>query len=556
VIFDVCWIFEYKLGTFVGAVIDFGIVVDWVSSFFMCVVLLISFCVFMYRVDYMGGELFLSRFCFLVVLFIISMGVVIFSSNLIGILLGWDGLGLVSYALVIYYQNARSLNAGVITVLSNRVGDIGLLMGIVWMFGWGNWNYVFYSMVMEDRSVVLVGWFVMVGCITRRAQIPFSAWLPAAMAAPTPVSALVHSSTLVTAGVYLLIRFRVYYSFGWFSWILVFLSMVTTMIAGLCAIWEVDVRRIVALSTLRQLGFMMIILGYGCWLISYYHLLTHALFKSLLFLCVGYVIHGYMGEQDVRGVGGLIGSPVVSSAINISLLALLGFPFMSGYYSRDAIIESLVFGGLGYLNLFVIVVGLVMTVLYCLRLGYISVWGEGLYVVGVRVGGDRMMEVSIVILSFFSVIAGRLMCWWLFRVPFFVYVDRYVRFLGLMAVLFGVLCLLVIMWDLWWLMALRLVDYFGGGLWFFSNLSGNCLVILVDASYADDDFGWGEVVGGWGFGRIVVFFSKTVELMWDNLFMVIVISVVGWVVVFFFCCCSLKKSVALKMLRWVVRQCS
>ncbi len=176
---------------------------DWISLCFLSIVMLISGFISNYSVYYMEGDKDYLRFFLILLLFVSSMVFLIIRPNLVSLLLGWDGLGLTSYALVIYYQNRSSNNSGIITVLSNRVGDAALLVAIGWCLTYGSYNFLFFSS-MES----LVFFMVVLGAMTKRAQLPFSAWLPAAMAAPTPVSALVHSSTLVTAGVYLVIRFR------------------------------------------------------------------------------------------------------------------------------------------------------------------------------------------------------------------------------------------------------------------------------------------------------------------------------------------------------------
>nr|YP_001552172.1 NADH dehydrogenase subunit 5 [Pseudocellus pearsei]ABS71910.1 NADH dehydrogenase subunit 5 [Pseudocellus pearsei] len=531
-VYDECWIFEFKLGSFVSVGVDYVVVVDWMSVLFMSLVLLISFCVFLYSVEYMGSDVNIVRFCFLVLLFVLSMGLVIFSSNLMGILIGWDGLGITSYVLVIYYNNVRSLNAGMITFLSNRLGDIGLLMSIVWMFGFGNWNYFVYVNVMNDTNLGLVGLFIMMGCMTKSAQIPFSAWLPAAMAAPTPVSALVHSSTLVTAGVYLLVRFSVYYSFDFFSWFLLGVGILTMMMSGYCSLWEMDMSSVVALSTLSQLGFMMMILGFGSWLLAYFHLLTHALFKSLLFLCVGYIIHGYSGEQDFRSVGGLINSPVVMSGMNISLLALMGFPFLTSFYSKDVIIEMMLGGGNGLLVVFFLMVGLGLTVLYSFRLGYFSIWGFCLYNSGVDVSSGFMMEFSIVVLVLFSVFYGFFLSWWLFNIPSVIIVSVYVKLIGLIFICFGLfMCVVVIINDLWWDFGEMLFGLLGGSMWFMVGLSGNSMCRVVDECYGVFEGGWMEVIGGWGLMSVLKFMTVVLESFWSNIFMVYLFSFLLWVVV-------------------------
>jgi NADH-ubiquinone oxidoreductase chain 5 len=210
--------------------------------------------------------------------------------------------------------------------------------------------------------IVLVG----LAAITKSAQIPFSAWLPAAIAAPTPVSALVHSSTLVTAGVYLLIRFRTLLGC---SKILLVVSLFTMFISGLGACLEQDAKKIIALSTLSQLGLIIFSLSLGLSIMAFFHLLTHALFKSLLFMCIGLYIHGAADQQDLRGIGQQFNSiPIVSCYFLTSLFALRGFPFLSGFYSKDLIIELFRFKYIG-VGLYIMILSTVfITVAYRIRL--------------------------------------------------------------------------------------------------------------------------------------------------------------------------------------------
>jgi len=284
----------------------------------------------------MRHDINLYRFFLVLVLFVISIILMIYSPNIVRILLGWDGLGLVSYCLVIYYQNIKSLNAGLLTILSNRVGDISILLSMAWLFNYGSWNILIVEHIYRSEILLILG-LVILAALTKRAQIPFSAWLPAAMAAPTPISALVHSSTLVTAGVYLIIRFRELLGV---NRILYYLSVLTIFISGLGANFEIDLKKIIALSTLRQLGVIIIVLSLGFSELAYFHLLIHALFKSLLFLCAGVFIHGFRDNQDIRALGSVIeGAPLTTFYFLGCSLALCGFPFLSGFYSKDLILE-------------------------------------------------------------------------------------------------------------------------------------------------------------------------------------------------------------------------
>lgn len=212
-----------------------------------------------YSTDYIKGDESVDRFFWLVLIFVFSMVIIIVRPRLIRIMFGWDMLGLVSYCLVIYYNNYSSYYSGMVTVLSNRVGDIGLLLAIGVMMINGRWNIYFIS-----GDCFFLRSMIILAAITKRAQLPFYYWLPLAMAAPTPVSSLVHSSTLVTAGVYLIIRFNDFIvGGGGLNYVLLFISIFTMFVAGGLAVVEYDLKKLIALSTLRQLGIMMTILRLG-----------------------------------------------------------------------------------------------------------------------------------------------------------------------------------------------------------------------------------------------------------------------------------------------------
>lgn len=260
---NLVYFIEWEIINVFSSGIYITILFDWMSLIFMGFVLFISSLVILYSDYYIYGDLNLNRFIYLVLLFVLSIMFLIIRPNMIRILLGWDGLGLVSYCLVIYYQNIRSYNAGMLTALSNRVGDVMLLIVICWIFNFGSWNYIYYlDCYYHQFNIQIIGLFVLLAAITRRAQIPFSSWLPAAIAAPTPVSALVHSSTLVTAGVYLIIRFRACINSD-LKTLLFIVSGLTIFIAGVGAIFEYDLKKIIALSTLSQLGLIIRILSIG-----------------------------------------------------------------------------------------------------------------------------------------------------------------------------------------------------------------------------------------------------------------------------------------------------
>lgn len=346
------YFFEWEMFNFNSCNFIFNFIFDWMRFLFISFVLFISAMVIFYSWEYIFEDKNKIRFIYLLCLFILSIIILIISSNLITILLGWDGLGLVSYCLVIYFQTYKSYNAGILTALSNRIGDVALLIAIAWILNLGSWNFVFYLIFIKLNKVFLI--IIILAAITKRAQIPFSSWLPAAMAAPTPVSALVHSSTLVTAGVYLLIRFNVYFfSSEIFIFILLLMGSLTILISGLGANFEIDFKKIIALSTLSQLGLMISILSIGYIKLAFFHLLIHALFKALLFLCAGIFIHRIINFQDIRVSGGFNGQTILTLVyFNISRLALCGIPFLAGFYSKDFILEFVLMSNVNLLIFF------------------------------------------------------------------------------------------------------------------------------------------------------------------------------------------------------------
>jgi len=277
----------------------------------------------------------MRRFSWLVFLFVISIFLLVFSGNFFLVMVGWDGLGLVSFCLVIFYSNSARLESGLITVFSNRVGDVFFLIRFFFFSLRGWWNFDFSSFFIY----YLFLFFLFFGAITKSAQVPFSAWLPAAIAAPTPVSSLVHSSTLVTAGVYVLIRFNYLFLFLELTFFKVF-SLFTIILGGMCAWLEMDFKKIVAMSTLRQLGIMMFILSAGSWILSFIHIIIHAFFKRMLFLSTGSLIGQMGGSQDSRFYGRDIFNYISYIYFLVSCFCLSGFPFLIGFYSKDAIISN------------------------------------------------------------------------------------------------------------------------------------------------------------------------------------------------------------------------
>nr|AML26471.1 NADH dehydrogenase subunit 5 [Staphylinidae sp. BMNH 1274657] len=433
-------ILEYKFMTINSSSIEMVILLDWMSLLFMSFVLYISSMVIFYSDEYMHGDQKLNRFILLVVMFVLSMMLLIISPNLISILLGWDGLGLVSYCLVIYYQNIKSYNAGMLTALTNRIGDVALLMGIAWMLNYGSWNYIFYLDFMKmDYSMQIISFLVVLAAMTKSAQIPFSSWLPAAMAAPTPVSSLVHSSTLVTAGVYLLIRFNYSLNMNLMMFLL-FIGTMTMFMAGIGANFEFDLKKIIALSTLSQLGLMMSILALGEYKLSFFHLLSHALFKATLFMCAGCIIHNLNNCQDIRYMGSLVKQmPLTCCIFNISNLSLCGIPFLAGFYSKDLILEVL---SMNYLNMFIYLIFFIstgLTVSYSFRLVYYSMIGDFNFLsINCLSDSGKIMLKGMMGLIFLVIMGGSMLMWVMFSTPYFICLPMIMKLLALIVTVLGI----------------------------------------------------------------------------------------------------------------------
>lgn len=329
---------------------------DLISCLFAGIVLVISSFTFIYTNFYVGNR---KIFSLLVFSFVCSMIMLIVFTDLWIFIWGWDFLGIVSYILVINYQNQRSSNAGMITVLSNRVGDRFLFLSLSIIIIRGSWNIIQINKYLFDFFLI----FLILTSITKRAQLPFCAWLPAAMAAPTPVSALVHSSTLVTAGVYMIIRFNQNNP----SFSLLLLGLMTSILSGVNACNGFDFKKLIALSTLSQIGLMFIALGLGLLKLAFIHLITHGLIKALLFLSAGVVIHQTRSNQDLRIISGLSQNfPITLVCIIITSLVLSGLPFGICFFSKETILNQNFLKRLWIL--FAIYLAATLTINYSLRL--------------------------------------------------------------------------------------------------------------------------------------------------------------------------------------------
>lgn len=525
------------------------LLVDWISLTFMGFVTLISSIVLFYRTYYIEGDKHFYRFIFLVYLFVISIVFLILSPNIIRILLGWDGLGLVSYCLVIYYQNIKSANAGIVTILSNRIGDVAILLSISWLLNFGSWNFYYLQYMYGFKELQVIVFMVIVAAITKRAQIPFSAWLPAAIAAPTPVSALVHSSTLVTAGVYLLIRFNVLLGVNNF---LFYIGVFTIFISGLGANFETDLKKIIALSTLRQLGLIIITLSIGFYELAFFHLLTHALFKSLLFLCAGVFIHSIGDIQDIRHLGGvLVSCPVTSFYFIGASLALCGFPFLAGFYSKDLILEVYFIMSMNGSMYIFIFLATMFTLTYSVRLAY-YLFFKGLGVkAGLNLEEHSGITSPIRVLFLISTFGGSFMSWFHFPT-----VSIILPLAIKISVLLGLTLLAVAVFIFKRIKSLSMISfyskgiYFIGSMWFLPLVSTFIFIPFIklgEALIKFFDQGWLEQTGGQGFISGAVKHSSVVDYF-STLDIKAYLLGFFFILVFLFVCIYLNSSI--RAWRW------
>lgn len=335
---------------------------------------------------------------------------------------------MVSFLLVIYYNNTSSLDSGLVTIFINRFGDCCFILSFMGFFYLGGFSLEVFTVGVS----FFILFFLLLGSITKSAQIPFSSWLPLAMAAPTPVSSLVHSSTLVTAGVYLLIRFN--YLFVDLYFILRVFSLVTMFIGGICALLEKDFKKVVAMSTLSQLGFIIFSISQGFWVLGYFHMVFHAFFKRMLFLTTGGLMHNLLGGQDSRLFGGFV-SPYGRVVFNIRVLSLCGFPFSMGFYSKDTIVCLLLGESFSLLSL-LFFVRCVFTVSYRVRMIYIAYYLFPSFSPSIGEGDEVIFFLPVLLIYLVSVFLGNYYFLNFFFISsFFSFFDY---FLGLIIISLGV----------------------------------------------------------------------------------------------------------------------
>jgi len=389
-----------------GIRFEIGFLIDHLSALMMTVVTFVSFMVHIYTIGYMADDPGYQRFFSYIALFTFSMLMLVMSNNFLQLFFGWEAVGLVSYLLIgFWFKRESAIAAGLKAFLVNRVGDFGFLLGIaaiLYCFGSMDYYEVFgQARSIEGETVSIIGGFewqwitvicicLFIGAMGKSAQAPLHVWLPDSMEGPTPISALIHAATMVTAGIFMVARMSPLFELSDAALSFVMLiGAVTALSMGLVGIVQNDIKRVIAYSTLSQLGYMTVALGVSAYSAAIFHLMTHAFFKALLFLGAGSVIIALHHQQDMRFMGGLRKQmPVTWITAWIGTLALIGFPFMSGFYSKDAIIEavhaSTRFGsGVAY---WAVLLGVLITSFYSFRLLYLTFHGQPRYRVDVGAG--------------------------------------------------------------------------------------------------------------------------------------------------------------------------
>jgi NADH-quinone oxidoreductase subunit L len=383
----------YTWMTVAGIKLEVGFLIDSLTAMMMCVVTFVSLMVHIYTIGYMKDDDGYNRFFSYISLFTFSMLMLVMSNNFLQLFFGWEAVGLVSYLLIgFWYTRPTAIFANMKAFLVNRVGDFGFILGIGLLLAYaGSMNYADVFAKKEELAALMLpgtNWMLLtvaciclfIGAMGKSAQFPLHVWLPDSMEGPTPISALIHAATMVTAGIFMVTRMSPLFELSdtALSFVLV-IGSITALFMGFLGIIQNDIKRVVAYSTLSQLGYMTVALGASAYSVAVFHLMTHAFFKALLFLGAGAVIIGMHHDQDMRNMGGLRKyMPITWITSLLGSLALIGTPFFSGFYSKDSIIEAVQnahIPGAGFAS-FAVLAGVFVTAFYSFRMYFLVFHGE------------------------------------------------------------------------------------------------------------------------------------------------------------------------------------
>ena len=403
---------------------NIGFHVDALTAVMLLVITGVGFLIHVYSIGYMHGDEGYTRYFAYLNLFVFAMLILVLGNNYLMMFVGWEGVGLCSYLLIgFWYDKQSATDAGKKAFIVNRIGDFGFLLGMFTLFA--VFNTLDFTTIFADaeaksaevvfgvNGIVLATLLLFVGAIGKSAQIPLYVWLPDAMEGPTPVSALIHAATMVTAGVYMIARSAVLYNIAETGAIVAWIGVLTAFFAATIALTQNDIKRILAYSTVSQLGYMFVGVGVGAYASGVFHLVTHAFFKGLMFLTAGSVMHAMANELDMRKMGGLKSKmPITHWTFLVGALAIAGFPFLSGFWSKDEILHS-AWGS----SPLIYVIGLItafLTAFYMFRLIFVTFYGESRVepeVASHLHESPAVMWVPLAILAIPSALIGLLLGW-------------------------------------------------------------------------------------------------------------------------------------------------
>lgn len=404
------WISAGKLS------IPLSFLVDPLSSIMLLIITGVGFLIHIYSIGYMHSDEAFGKFFSYLNLFIFFMLLLVLGSNYIVMFIGWEGVGLCSYLLIgFWYTNSSYASAAKKAFIMNRIGDLGFLLGVFFIFttfGSVEFSKIFpqaANMLPGNGTIALIALLLFIGACGKSAQLPLFTWLPDAMAGPTPVSALIHAATMVTAGIYMIARSNVLFDLApMIQHIIAIVGLATAIVAAIIALTQTDIKKVLAYSTVSQLGYMFLGLGVGAYNGAFFHVITHAFFKALLFLCAGSVIHALHHEQDMRHMGGLRKKlPVTFLTMLIGTIAIAGLPPFSGFFSKDEILAHV------YMHDKVMwaiaVFGAFLTAFYMFRMLFLTFYGKyrGTHHAEEKIHeSPKSMTIPLIVLAVLSAIGG------------------------------------------------------------------------------------------------------------------------------------------------------
>ena len=482
----------FNLGFFSNII---GLQFDYVVCSMLILITTISFFVHVFSTSYMNGDPHLPRFMSYLSLFTFFMVVLVTSINLVQLFIGWEGVGLCSYLLInFWYTRIQANKSAIKAMIVNKVGDIGVLLGLVLLWNiLGAWHYSsIFSLTslfnLDEMIIVFIGLLLLIGVIGKSAQIGLHMWLPDAMEGPTPVSALIHAATMVTAGVFLIIRVSPLFELiPSILFVIIIFGSLTAFFSSTIGLTQNDLKKVIAYSTCSQLGYMVMICGFSQYDLGLFHLINHGFFKALLFLSAGSIIHALMDEQDFRKMGGMrLITPLSYVCIFVGSVSLMGLPFLTGFYSKDLIIEMIYGFHIFSFALWLGVLAASLTAFYSFRLIYrtfYSSFQSSRRPISNSHEGNLNLILPLILLSILSLIIGYFLQNFILFDQIPVILPNFIKFLPLFVSLSGAIFSILLglfIYQRWLLISISMFQYFyslTNSAWYFDKLINHYLVI-------------------------------------------------------------------------------